>query len=234
MMAFKQTQPIELYYWTTPNGHKVTIALEELGIPYDLRFVNIGKGEQFNLDFLAISPNNRIPAIVDPQGPGGKSISIFESAAILQYLGRKFGRFYPTAERARVEVEEWLAWQVANVGPAFGQNNHFSRYAPERLPYAITRFVNEVHRLYGILDRRLNGRQYVAAGEYTIADMALLGWIRNPSRRDVDIAEFPNVARWIEELEARPAVQRALAIKAPVEVDLAKDAEAQKILFNQR
>lgn len=229
-----QTKPIELYYWPTPNGHKITIALEELGVPYELRFVNIGKGEQFDPKFLAISPNNRIPAIVDPEGPGGEPISIFESAAILQYLGRKFGRFYSADERKRVEIEEWLAWQVANVGPAFGNNNHFSRYAREKLPYAITRFVNEVHRLYGVLDRRLRGRDFVA-GDYSIADIALLGWVRNWANRDVDIAEFPNVKRWVETIEARPAVQRALAIKAPVApVDLAKDAEAQKILFNQR
>jgi GST-like protein len=229
-----QTKPIDLYYWPTPNGHKISIALEELGVPYTLRFVNIGKGEQFDPAFLAISPNNRIPAIVDPEGPGGEPISIFESAAILTYLGRKFGRLYPTDERQRVAVEEWLAWQVANVGPAFGNNNHFSRYAKEKLPYAITRFVNEVHRLYGVLDRRLKGREFVA-GEYSIADIALIGWVRNWQRRDVDIAEFPNVKRWVEAIEARPAVQRALAIQSPVPpVDLAKDAEAQKILFNQR
>jgi GST-like protein len=233
-MPTRQTKPIELHTWQTPNGYKASIILEELGVPYTLHFVNIAKGEQFEPAFLAISPNNRIPAIVDPEGPGGRPISVFESAAILMYLGRKFGRFYPTAdERQRVEVEEWLAWQIANVGPAFGQNNHFSRYAPEKLPYAITRFVNEVHRLYSILDRRLNGRDFVA-GDYSIADIALIGWVRNPTRRDVEIAEFPNVARWIETVEARPAVQRALAVKSPAAFDLSQDAEAQKILFNQR
>jgi GST-like protein len=229
-----QTKPIDLYYWPTPNGHKITIALEELGVPYALRFVNIGKGEQFDPAFLAISPNNRIPAIVDPEGPGGAPISVFESAAILTYLGRKFGRLYPSDERQHVAVEEWLAWQVANVGPAFGNNNHFSRYAQEKLPYAITRFVNEVHRLYGVLDRRLKGLAFVA-GDYSIADIALFGWVRNWKNRDIDIAEFSNVQRWVETIEARPAVQRALAIKAPVApVDLARDAEAQRILFNQR
>jgi GST-like protein len=233
-MTVVQVRPVEVYYWPTPNGHKITIALEELGVPYELRFVNIGKGEQFDPAFLKISPNNRIPAIVDPEGPGGAPISIFESAAILQYLGRKFGRLYPTDERARVEVEEWLAWQVANVGPAFGNNNHFSHYAREKLPYAITRFVNETHRLYGILERRLAGRPFVA-GEYSIADISLLGWLRNWSNRSIDIAEFPNVRRWVETLEARPAVKRALAIQSPVPpVDIAKDDEAQRILFNQR
>jgi GST-like protein len=230
----QQTKPIDLYYWPTPNGHKITIALEELGVPYRLHFVNIGKGEQFDPAFLAIAPNNRIPAIVDPEGPDGKPISIFESAAILQYLGRKFGKLYPSDERGRVAVEEWLAWQVANVGPAFGNNNHFSRYAREKLPYAITRFVNEVHRLYGVLNRRLQGREFVA-GDYSIADIALLGWVRNWANRNVEIGEFPNVKRWVETMEARPAVQRALAIKAPTPpLDLAKDEEAQKILFGQR
>jgi GST-like protein len=230
----QQTKPIDLYYWPTPNGHKITIALEELGVPYRLHFVNIGKGEQFDPAFLAIAPNNRIPAIVDPEGPDGKPISIFESAAILQYLGRKFGKLYPSDERGRVAVEEWLAWQVANVGPAFGNNNHFSRYAREKLPYAITRFVNEVHRLYGVLNRRLQGREFVA-GDYSIADIALLGWVRNWANRNVEIGEFPNVKRWVETMEARPTVQRALAIKAPTPpLDLAKDEEAQKILFGQR
>jgi GST-like protein len=230
----RQNKPIDVYYWATANGHKITIALEELGVPYTLRFINIARGEQFDPDFLKISPNNRIPAIVDPEGPDGKPISIFESAAILMYLGRKFGRLYPQEERRRVEVEEWLAWQVANVGPAFGQSNHFSRYAKEKLPYAITRFVNEVHRLYGVLDRRLKGRAFVA-GDYSIADIALFGWIRNWKIREIDIAEFPDVRRWIESIEGRPAVQRALAIKAPVPpTDIATDAEAQRILFNQR
>lgn len=229
-----QAKPIDVYYWTTANGHKITIALEELGVPYTLRFINITKGDQFDPDFLKISPNNRIPAIVDPEGPGGGPISVFESAAILMYLGRKFGRLYPQEERRRVEVEEWLAWQVANVGPAFGQSNHFSRYAREKLPYAITRFVNEVHRLYGVLDRRLKGRAYVA-GDYSIADIALFGWVRNWKTREIDIGEFPDVRRWVEAIEARPAVQRALAIKAPVPpTDIATDAEAQRILFNQR
>jgi GST-like protein len=233
-MPTRQTAPIELHTWTTPNGHKISIMLEELGVPYAVRFVNIGRGEQFAPSFLAISPNNRIPAIVDPEGPGGEPISIFESGAILMYLGRKFGRFYPVAdERKRVAVEEWLMWQIANVGPVFGQNNHFARYAKEKLPYAITRFINETHRLYGVLNRRLAGRDYVC-NDYSIADIALFGWVRGWDLRGVDIAEFPNVGAWIDRVGARPAVQRALAIKAPSNLDLTKDAEAQKILFNQR
>jgi len=233
-MPETQTKPIELYYWPTPNGHKITIFLEEAGIPYELRFVNIGKGEQFAPDFLAIAPNNRMPAIIDPEGPDGEPISIFESGAILQYLGEKFGRFYPADLRSRVAVDEWLFWQMANVGPIFGQNGHFRTYAPERIPYAMRRFSDEVHRLYGVLDRRLEDRDHVA-GDYSIADMALIGWVRNPAIRDIEIDDFPNVKAWIERLEARPAVARSLAIKAPTPpVDLAHDREAQAILFNQR
>jgi GSH-dependent disulfide-bond oxidoreductase len=232
-MSVSQTLPIELYFWTTPNGYKISIMLEELGTPYVLRFVNINRGEQFKPEFLAISPNNRIPAIIDPEGPGGKPISIFESGAIMIYLGRKFGRLYPTGERARVAVEEWLVWQVANVGPVFGHYNHFNRYAQEKVPYAISRFGDEAHRLFRILDERLRARQFVA-GDYSIADIALFGWMRNWDRRGIDIAEFPEVKRWHDALAARPAVVRGLAPKAPVEIDIAKDAEARKVLFGQR
>jgi GST-like protein len=232
-MPVIQTLPIELYFWPTPNGFKISIMLEELGAPYAVRFVNIGRGEQFKPEFLAISPNNRIPAIVDPEGPGGRPISVFESGAILTYLGRKFGRFYPSDERARVAVDEWLAWQIANVGPVFGNNNHFRNYAKEKHAYAIDRFLDETHRLFGVLDRRLAGRAYVA-DDYSIADMALFGWMRNWARRGIDIAEFPNVERWHDAIAARPAVIRGLALKAPVEVDIAKDEEARKVLFGQR
>ncbi len=233
-MSVKQALPIELFYWPTPNGHKISIFLEEAAVPYVLRFVNIGKGDQFDPKFLAISPNNRMPAIIDPEGPGGVPISVFESAAILLYLGRKFGQFYPSDERKRVAVEEWLAWQVANVGPVFGNNNHFRNYAREKLPYAITRFLNETYRLYRILNQRLADREFVA-GDYSIADMALFGWIRNWGRRGIDIADFPYVKRWVETLEARPAVARALAIKAPAaELDLARDEAARRVLFGQR
>ena len=233
-MAETQDRPIELYYWPTPNGWKITIMLEELGAPYEVKYVNIGKGDQFAPDFLAIAPNNRMPAIVDPDGPGGKPISVFESAAILMYLGRKFGRFYPVEdERRRVEVEEWLAWQVANVGPVFGHNNHFRNYAPEKAPYAIRRFENEAHRLYRVLDTRLAGRDFVA-GDYSIADMALIGWVKGHERQGIDIGEFSNVKRWIETLLARPAVERALKVGADRRIDVATDKEAQKVLFNQR
>jgi GSH-dependent disulfide-bond oxidoreductase len=233
-MSAKQILPIHLYYWPTPNGLKISILLEELGVPYAVHFVNIGKGEQFKQEFLAISPNNRIPAIVDPEGPDGKPISIFESGAIMIYLADKFGRFHGTTARERTAVNEWLIWQVANVGPAFGQNGHFRTYAPEKLPYAIKRFDDEVHRLYRVLNDRLKGRPYVA-GDYSIADMALLGWIRNWTVRGIDIAEFPNVEAWHGRIAARPAVMRAMSIKASAPpTDLARDEEAQKVLFGQR
>jgi GSH-dependent disulfide-bond oxidoreductase len=228
-----QTLPIDLYFWPTPNGIKLTILLEELAVPYTLHFVNIGRGEQFKPEFLAISPNNRIPAIVDPEGPDGKPLSVFESGAIMIYLADKFGRFYGRNERERVAVNEWLMWQMANVGPIFGQNGHFRSYAPEKLPYAIKRFGDEVHRLYRILNDRLHGREYVA-GEYSIADVALFGWVRNWDARGIDIAEFPHVRAWLDRIAARPAVLRALSIKAPAPTDLARDEEARKVLFGQR
>ncbi len=174
--------PIVLYYWPTPNGWKITILLEELGLPYDVVPVNISKGEQFTPEFLAISPNNKMPAIVDPDGPGGAPISVFESAAIMMYLGRKTGRFYPADERARVEVDQWLMWQMGGFGPMLGQNHHFRHYAPEKIEYALARYTNETHRLYGVLDKRLADRAFVA-GEYSIADMAIVGWPSSGSAR---------------------------------------------------
>jgi len=232
-MPTSQTLPIELYFWTTPNGYKISIALEEFAVPYVLRFVNINRGEQFEPEFLAISPNNRIPAIVDPEGPGGKPISVFESGAILLYLGRKFGRLYPSEERARVAVDEWLFWQMANVGPVFGHYNHFNSYDQEKVPYAIRRFGDEAHRLFRVLDERLRGRDFVA-GDYSVADIALFGWMRNWTRRGIDIAEFPDVKRWHDAIDARPATVRGLAPKAPVQVDITRDEEARKVLFGQR
>ncbi len=231
-MAATQKKPIELHYWPTPNGWKISIFFEETSVPYEIKYVNIGKGEQFTPEFLAIAPNNRMPAIVDPEGPDGKPISVFESAAILLYLGRKFGRFYPTDERQRVVVEEWLTWQIANVGPVFGHNNHFRNYAPEKVPYAIRRFGDEAHRLYGVLNKRLAGRDFVA-DDYSIADMALIGWMKS-ERQGIDINEFPNVKRWIDLMLARPAVARAIEIRRDPPLDLATDKEAQKILFGQR
>lgn len=228
-----QTTPIEIYFWDTPNGFKLSILLEELGAPYTVRFVNIGRGEQFAPDFLAIAPNNRIPAIVDPEGPDGKPISIFESGAILQYLAKKFGRLYGSNERERVAIDEWLFWQMANVGPVFGHYNHFRTYAREQAPYAIKRFGDEAHRLFRVLNQRLSERAFVV-DDYSIADIALFCWMRNWRRRDIDIAEFPRVKAWHDRIAARPAVERGLALKAPAELDLVNDEEARKVLFGQR
>jgi GSH-dependent disulfide-bond oxidoreductase len=227
-------KPIELYFWPTPNGWKITIMLEECGLPYVVIPLDISKGDQFKPDFLAISPNNRMPAIVDPHGPGRKPIAIFESGAILQYLGRKSGKFYPRDERSRVEVDQWLFWQMANLGPKAGEANHFRNYAPERLPYAIDRFSNEMHRIYGVMDRRLADRQFLA-GRYSIADIACIGWASRAERFGHDLSEFANVRRWREAVLARPAVKRGLAVKveAAFHVDL-KDPKVRAILFNQR
>jgi len=203
---------IDLYYWGTPNGHKITIALEEMGLSYQILPVNILENDQFQPDFLAISPNNKIPAIVDQDGPDHRSISIFESGAILQYLGRKTGMFYPTDEIKRIQVEQWLMWQMGGLGPMLGQNHHFSRFAPERIPYATERYVNETKRLYGVLDKQLVGQDYVA-GEYSIADMAIFPWLLRYEWQGIDLADYPEVSRYIERMQARPAVQKALAIQ---------------------
>ncbi|MBO6507945.1 MAG: glutathione S-transferase N-terminal domain-containing protein [Roseibium sp.] len=235
-MTVSQTKPIELYYWPTPNGWKISIMLEELGVPYDLKLINIGKGDQFDPAFLAFSPNNRMPAIIDPEGPGGDPITVFESGAILQYLGRKFGKFYPLEERQRVETEEWLMWQMGGFGPMLGQNHHFRHYAPEQVPYALERYFNETHRLYGVLNRRLEGREFVAAGQYTIADMAIFGWAQRWQRQAIDLDEFPNVKAWRERMEARPAVQRGLSVGAEQQKQLVieKDDDAKAVLFGQK
>jgi GST-like protein len=225
--------PLELYYWPTPNGWKITIFCEEAGYPYEIRYVNIGKGEQFEPSFLEIAPNNRMPAIVDPDGPGGKPISVFESGAILQYLGRKTGLFYPADERARVAVDEWLFWQMGNLGPMAGQAHHFRNYTEEQLSYPIERYTNEVNRLYGVMDKRLADHEHLA-GDYSIADMACLGWVRNPERRGQDIDEFPNLKRWLETLLARPAVERALKVGEEKRRAGPPSAEEKKILFGQR
>ena len=226
---------IDLYYWPTPNGWKISVALEEMELPYQLHYVNIARGEQFAPEFLAISPNNRMPAIIDPDGPGGRAISIFESGAILQYLGRKTGRFYPTAERARVEVEQWLFWQMANLGPIAGNCHHFRNYAQEKIPYAIDRFTNEVNRLYGVMDTRLKDRSFLA-GEYSIADMASYPWVPPYKNQGQDLAEFPNLEAWFKRMHDRPAVARAVKVGEELRAgyDLATDKEAQKVLFGQR
>jgi GST-like protein len=234
-MAQLQTSPIQLYYWPTPNGWKISIMLEECGLPYQVIPVNIAHGDQFKPDFLALSPNNKIPAILDSEGPDGKPISVFESGAILQYLGRKTGLFYPADERGRVEVDQWLFWQMAGLGPMAGQTHHFRIYAPEKLPYAIDRYTNETHRLYGVLNKRLADRDYVA-GDYSIADIAILGWAKLWERQGQDITEFPHMKSWLERVLARPAVKRGLAVNAEdrTKVDLATDKAAQSVLFGQR
>jgi GST-like protein len=230
----RPAKPIELYYWPTPNGFKISIMLEECGLPYTMIPVNISKGEQFNPDFLKISPNNRMPAIVDPQGPGGRPISIFESGAILQYLGRKTGKFYPREERARVAVDEWLFWQMGGVGPMAGQVHHFKNYAKETLTYAIDRYVNEVNRLYGVANKRLQDREYLA-GRYSIADMACVGWVNGWQRQGQNIDEFPHLKRWLETVKARPAVKRGMALGLELRqgIDM-KSPEVQAVLFGQR
>ena len=227
---------IELYYWPTPNGWKISIYLEEAGLSYVMKPVNIGKGEQFKADFLKISPNNRMPAIVDPDGPGGKPISIFESGAILQYLGRKTGKFYPRDERKRVVVDEWLFWQMAGLGPMAGQANHFLNYAQEKIPYAMKRYTDEVHRLFGVMNKRLADRDYLA-GEYSIADMACWGWVL-AARRHVSLDDFPHLQAWEERIRARPAVQKGFALGRELREAQANDPKAQeearKVLFGQR
>ena len=209
-MAHAAAKPIDVHTWSTPNGWKIPIMLEECGLPYRIVPVNIAKGEQTAPDFLAISPNNKIPAIVDPDGPGNQPIAVFESGAILQYLGRKTGCLYPADERARTEVDQWLFWQVAGFGPMLGQAHHFRIYAKERIPYAVERFTEESRRLYGVLERRLDGREHLA-GDYSIADVATLTWAKFADKQGIELTGLPNVRRWLDTLLARPAVQRGLA-----------------------
>ena len=224
---------IELYYWTTPNGHKVTIFLEEAGVPYRIHPVNIGKGDQFKPDFLALSPNNRIPAILDTAPTdGGAPISVFESGAILTYLAEKTGRFLPSDVRGRFEVMEWLFWQMAGLGPMAGQNHHFSQYAPERIPYATQRYVNETNRLYGVLDKRLADRTFIA-GEYSIADMASYPWIVPHKAQQQNLEDFPHLRRWFETMRERPAVKRACERARQVNESQLMSGDAKKILFGQ-
>ncbi|MBV9757988.1 MAG: glutathione S-transferase N-terminal domain-containing protein [Alphaproteobacteria bacterium] len=205
---------IEVWTWSTPNGHKVHIMLEEVGLPYQVIPVNIGAGDQFKPEFLALNPNHRIPAIVDEDGPGGKRFPLFESGAILIYLGEKTGRFIPTDAGARYAALQWLMFQMGSIGPMFGQWNHFAAYAPEKLPYAIDRYTNEVTRLHRVLNKRLAEREYLAGGEYGIADIATFPWIRNPDRRGINLDDFPAVKRWHDAIAARPAVQRGVAVLA--------------------
>jgi GST-like protein len=226
---------IDVYYWTTPNGHKITIFLEEAGLPYRINPVNIGKGEQFARAFLEISPNNRIPAIVDHEpGDSGKAIQVFESGAILLYLADKTRRFIATDLRARTETTQWLFWQMGNLGPMAGQNNHFSNYAVDKIPYAIDRYRNEVNRLYGVLNRRLADRPYIA-GDYSIADMASYPWIVPYARQGQKLEDFPHLKRWFESVRGRPAVARAYDKAKEVNPNPPgiRTAEERAILFGQ-
>jgi len=232
------TAPIELYYWPTPNGWKISIALEEMGLPYEVRLVDIGKGAQFAPDFLAIAPNNRMPAIVDPDGPGGEPVSVFESGAILQYLARKTGRFLGETARDRIEVEQWLMWQMGGLGPMAGQAHHFLKYAPafdppQDLPYAKDRYRREVARLYGVLDRRLADREFVAGDFFSIADMAIWPWAILWEGQQQKIADFPNMAAWLERVSARPGVIAGKAVAADRRHDITADRKAQDILFRR-
>ena len=202
---------IDLYTWSTPNGRKVSIMLEEVGLPYQVRPIDITKGEQFSPDYVAINPNSKIPAIVDPYGPGGGPITLFESGAILVYLAEKTSRFLPSEPRGRYEVLQWLMFQMGGIGPMFGQTHHFRRFAPEPVPYAIERYTKETTRLYGVLESRLAQAEYVA-GAYSIADMAIWPWTVRHDWQDIDLADFPNVRRWSESIAARPAVQRGMAV----------------------
>ena len=202
---------IDLYTWPTPNGHKIHIMLEELGLEYNVIPIDIGAGDQFKPEFLAISPNNKMPAIVDPDGPGGTPYPMFESGAILIYLAEKSERFIPSEVRERYEVIQWIMFQMGHIGPMLGQNHHFRRYAPEKIPYAIDRYTNEAARLYGVLDKRLDGREYLV-GEYSIADIASYPWLRSHEAQGQDLNDFPNVKRWYEAIEARPAVQRGVQV----------------------
>ena len=227
---------IELYYWTTPNGHKITMFLEEAGLPYRIVPVNIGTGAQFEPAFLAIAPNNRIPAIVDHAPAGGSApLSVFESGAILLYLAEKSGQLLPTDLRGRFEVIQWLFWQMANLGPMAGQNHHFARYAPEKIPYAIERYVNETNRLYGVLNTRLADRAFIA-GDYSIADIASYPWIVPYEAQGQRLEDFPHLQRWFHAIRARPATVRAYAKASAVnpQHQTPMSEEAKQILFGQR
>ncbi|MCR8725148.1 glutathione S-transferase family protein [Frigidibacter sp. ROC022] len=236
------TQPIDLHYWPTPNGWKVTIALHEMDLPYNLHLVNIGKGEQFRPEFLAIAPNNRMPAIVDPDGPDGKPISIFESGAILQYLARKTGKFGGPTERDRIAVDQWLMWQMGGVGPMAGQAHHFLKYAPSMdppndLPYAKERYRNETGRLYRVLDTQLGKNEFVAGDFFSIADMAIWPWASLWEGQQQTLEDKPNMKRWLDTIAARPGVQAGRNVAAEVrdrKPDPDEQKESQKILFGQK
>jgi GST-like protein len=222
---------IDVHSWPTPNGHKVHILLEETGLPYRIIPVNIGEGDQFKPEFLAISPNNKMPAIVDPDGPDGAPIAIFESGAILIYLASKAGRFLPESVRAKYDVLQWLMFQMGGVGPMLGQAHHFRIYAPEKIDYAVERYTREANRLYGVLDRQLAKHEWVAADEYSIADMAIFPWLRSHKNQGVDLEQYPHVKRWYDAISARPAVQRGLAVLADVRRPPPSDPKWRENLF---
>jgi GST-like protein len=221
---------IEVYSWATPNGHKVHIMLEECGLPYRVIPVDIGAGDQFKPEFLAISPNNKIPAIVDPDGPEGRPIALFESGAILVYLAARTGRFMPESIAARYEVLQWLMFQMGGVGPMLGQAHHFRIYAPEKIAYAIDRYTNEAKRLYGVMDRRLARSKYIAGGDYTIADIAIYPWLRSWKNQGIDWNDYPHLKGWFDEIASRPAVQRGVAVLADQRKALTDD-RAREVLF---
>lgn len=225
---------IDLHYWTTPNGHKITMFLEETGLEYQIHPVNIGKGEQFRPEFLKISPNNRIPAIVDrAPADGGEPVSVFESGAILLYLAEKTGRLLPRDLRGRVSAIEWMIWQVAGLGPMAGQNHHFGVYAQEKIPYAIERYVNETNRLYGVLDQRLEGRQFIAGDDYTIADIASYPWIVSWKRQQQNLDDFPNLRRWFESIRDRPSTLRSYERAEQFGTTQVTAEDSRRILFGQ-
>ena len=223
---------IDVFSWATPNGHKVHIMLEECGLPYRVIPVDIGAGDQFKPDFLAISPNNRIPAITDPDGPDGKPISLFESGAILVYLAAKTGRFMPDTDRGKYEVLQWLMFQMGGVGPMLGQNHHFRLYAPDKLEYAIKRYTNEARRLYGVIDRRLERSEYLGGSDYSIADIATFPWLRNWERQGIVLADYPRLTAWFEKIADRPAVQRGVNMLAGLHKPITDD-KAREVLFGQ-
>ncbi len=220
---------IDLYTWPTPNGHKIHIMLEECQLPYRVHAVNIGTGDQFHPDFLKISPNNKIPAMVDPQGPDGQPISLFESGAMLVYLAAKTGRFMPQGDRARYEVLQWLMFQMGGVGPMLGQAHHFRIYAPERIEYAVNRYTNEAKRLYGVMDKRLQTSQWMGGSSYSIADIAIFPWLRSWQNQGIDWADFPHLKVWFDLIAARPAVQKAVQVLADARKPLVDDKARQNL-----
>ncbi|MCW7537851.1 glutathione binding-like protein [Aquabacterium sp. A7-Y] len=224
---------IEVYSWATPNGHKVHIMLEECGLPYKAIAVDIGAGDQFKPDFLDISPNNKIPAIVDPVGPDGRPISLFESGAILLYLAAKTGRFLPQGDREKFEVLQWLMFQMGGVGPMLGQAHHFRMYAPEKISYAIDRYTNEAKRLYGVMDKRLGQSRYIGGDTYSIADIAIFPWLRSWKNQGIDWADYPALKRWFDEIAERPAVQRGVEVLAKARKELTDD-KAREVLFGSQ